>query len=77
MLYAYLAVKKVLAKTKPSAADTTVITMVDWFALSILPQFANIAVIVGGNFAAVDAHIRSLLWCSTEHTQHVSRFPPN
>lgn len=48
--------------------------MVYWFALSVFPQFTDIAVVLSGCLTAVDAHFGGLLWRSTKHAQHVLGF---
>lgn len=65
--------EKVLAKTHSSSTDTTFVTVVYRLALAVFPQLANVTVVVGGNLTAVNAHIRSLLRRSTDHTEHVFR----
>ena len=63
-----LAVEEVFAKSESAPTNTTIMTVIDWFARPILPEFADIAVVLCRYLTAFVANIGSILWRATQHT---------
>lgn len=69
--------EEIFAETHASSTDTTIVAMIDRFALTVLPELADVTVVVGGNFATTDACVRCFLRSSTNHAKHIPGFPAN
>jgi hypothetical protein len=61
----HFAVEEVLAQAHPTSTYATVGTMIDGLVLSILPELADVAVILRRDLSAVDAQFGGTLRCGT------------
>lgn len=70
-MISHLAVHIVLPQPQSATADTAVVTVIDGFRRSILPQFTDAAVVLSSELAAVNAKIGYQLRGSAKHAEHV------
>jgi hypothetical protein len=66
-------VKEILPQTLADTADTTIIAVVNTFVRIIIPEFADVAIVLCSMFTALPTDCRGRLSMSTEHAQHVLR----
>jgi hypothetical protein len=67
------AVKEILSETLTDTADTTIIAMVDTFVRIVIPEFADVAIVLRSMFTTLPTDCCGRLSMSTEHAQHVLR----
>jgi hypothetical protein len=66
-------VKEILSETLTDTADTTIIAMVDTFVRIVIPEFADVAIVLRSMFTTLPTDCCGRLSMSTEHAQHVLR----
>ncbi len=63
--------EEIFSKPLANSANPTIMTMIDTFLAVIVPQFADIAIVVCCIFPALMAILGCRLGMSTEHAEHV------
>ena len=67
---------EVFPQAFPHPADPAVVTVVYALVGVVVPELADVAVVTGGRFAALDAHFSRPLRIAAEHAEHVLRLSP-
>lgn len=72
----HLAVEEILAQALTDSAQAALGAVVDGLVRVVVPELADVAVVVGGRTAAPDARVRGALGAAAEHAEHVLRLLP-
>jgi hypothetical protein len=73
---ACLAVEEVLPQPFAESTDTAVITVIDRLVRVVVPQFADVTIVMCRWYLALLTHLANRLWGIAEHAEHVFRFSP-
>jgi hypothetical protein len=69
--------EKIFPKSLANSANPTIVAMINTFLAVVVPQLADIAIVVSCIFPALMATLGCRLGISTEHAEHVLRISAN